>query len=148
MCERGVVPYYHGFFDRLDPARFQPHLNHFANDNYSPRAILLEYLPDTEELNCVNYSDERFQKAIDGLKEIHAAQIHHYDLYPKNILIVHGSPERVVWIDFDVAMIFPNNATVGSPDEYCKYECELVKSLGELLVSEFLALFLAKPDNF
>lgn len=123
-------------------------MSHFADDKHNPSAILLEYLPNAEELNCVNYSDERFQKAIDGLKAIHAAHIHHYDLYPRNILIVRGSPERVVWIDFDVAMIFPNKATVGSPNEYCKYECDLVASLGELLVSICLALFLAKRNIF
>lgn len=39
VCEQGVVPYYHGYIDRLDPARFQLHLNHFINDSYGPTAI-------------------------------------------------------------------------------------------------------------
>lgn len=87
MCERGVVPCYYGFIDRLDPSRFQSHLAHFANDKHDSRAILLEYLPDTEALNCVNYSEGRFQDAIRGLDDIHRALIHHHDVYLKNILI-------------------------------------------------------------
>lgn len=55
----------------------------FIKDSHSPRTILLEYLQDTEELNCVNYSDDRLQAAIVGLREIHSALIHHRDVYPK-----------------------------------------------------------------
>lgn len=60
VCERGAVPRYYGYVE-LDRAKFQPHLSHFADDTHSPSAILLEYLPDTEELNCVNYSDDRLR---------------------------------------------------------------------------------------
>jgi serine/threonine protein kinase len=87
VCERGFVPYYYGYIDRLDPTKFRPRLTHFANDLHDPRGILLEYLQETEELNCVNYSDCRFQITIHGLREIHGALIQHRDIYPKNILI-------------------------------------------------------------
>ncbi|PIG83217.1 hypothetical protein AARAC_010773 [Aspergillus arachidicola] len=134
VCEQGHVPYYHGYIDRLDPARFQPHLNHFMNDSHAPNAILLEYLEDTEELNCVNYSDDRLQAAIVGLRGIHSALIHHRDVYPKNILIVRGPPERVVWIDFDVAVTFDSTKPMGcQADEYCNFKIELVKSFERLL---------------
>lgn len=63
------------------------------NDLYNLRGILLEYLQELEELNCVNYLDSCFQIAIDGLWEIHGALIQHCDVYLKNILIVR---ERVV----------------------------------------------------
>ncbi|KAH2200672.1 hypothetical protein KXW59_003354 [Aspergillus fumigatus] len=132
VCERGFVPYYYGYIDRLDPTKFCPHLTHFANDLYNPRGILLEYLQDPEELNCVNYSDSRFQIAIDGLREIHGALIQHRDVYPKNILIAR---ERVVWIDFDVAVTFPDKESMNlQAEEYCQYEMKLFKSFGELLV--------------
>ncbi|BAE55628.1 unnamed protein product [Aspergillus oryzae RIB40] len=104
------------------------------NDIHAPNAILLEYLEDTEELNCVNYSGDRLQAAIVGLREIHSALIHHRDVYPKNILIVRGPPERVVWIDFDVAMTFDSTKPMGyQADEHCDFEIELVKSFGRLL---------------
>lgn len=135
VCQQGVVPYYYGYSDRLDPARFQPHLNHFMNDIHGPKAILLEYLQDTEELNCVNCSDDRIQAAIVGLGRIHSALIHHRDIYPKNILIIRGNSDRVVWIDFDVAVTFdPETAMGHQAEEYCNLEIELVKSFGDLLV--------------
>lgn len=135
ICEQGLVPYYYGYIDQLDPASFQPHLNHFMNDSYAPKAILLEYLQDTEELNCVNYSDDRLQAAVVGLKGIHSALIHHRDVYPKNILIVHGSLERVDWIDSDVAVTFDPGKPMGSQgEEHCNHEIELMESFGELLV--------------
>lgn len=83
----------------------------------------------------VNYSEARYRHAIDGMKEIHKALVHHRDIYPKNILIVPGEPDRVVWIDFDVASTFTG---MGLREQaYCRYEDELVASFGE--VSDCLA---------
>lgn len=135
VCDHGSVPYYHGYFDQLDPARFEPHLNHFKDDANNPSAILLEYLEGTEELNCVNYSDTRWKMVMSGLQDIHSALVHHHDIYPKNILIVRGPPERVVWIDFDVAMTFPNKQSINSQaEEYFDYEVKLAASFGDHLV--------------
>jgi hypothetical protein len=135
VCERKLVPYYYGYIDRLDPASFRPHLDNFTNDVHHPRAILLEYLQDTEELNCVNYSDERIRAAIKGLREIHRSLVHHHDVYPKNILIVHGQLERVVWVDFDITITFSNKESMGYREEqHCEQEIKLVESFGELLV--------------
>ena len=96
---------------------------------------MLEYLQDTEELNCVNYSDDRLQAAIVGLRGIHGALIHHRNVYPKNILIIRGPPERVIWIDFGVAVKFYLEKSMGHQgEEYCNIEITLVKSFGELLI--------------
>ncbi|PYI10982.1 hypothetical protein BO78DRAFT_457943, partial [Aspergillus sclerotiicarbonarius CBS 121057] len=120
-------------FGVCDPC-FEPHLNHFLDDIHNPSAILLEYLECTEELNCVNYLDERFQIVIRGLQDIYNALVHHHDIYPKNIFIVHGSLERVVWIDFDVAMTFPDKQSISSQaKEYFDYEVKLAASFGDLL---------------
>ncbi|KNG90132.1 hypothetical protein ANOM_002064 [Aspergillus nomiae NRRL 13137] len=129
VCERGFVPFFYGYIDRVDPSAFAPPLTHFIHDQFQPRAILLEYLPNAERLNCVNYSEALFQYAVDGIKEIHSALVHHHDIYPKNMLVVSGS--RIVWIDFDVAMTFDD---MGSREkEYCKYEADLVENFGEVL---------------
>ena len=135
VCERGFVPQYYGYIDRLDPTGFRPHLDHFADDMFNPKAILLEYLRNTEELNCVNFSDDRLQTAVRGLQEIHGALIHHHDTYPKNILIVHERKERVVWVDFDVSTTFPDKESIDSQaKEWCKHEIRHVECFGELLV--------------
>ncbi|OOF93634.1 hypothetical protein ASPCADRAFT_398607 [Aspergillus carbonarius ITEM 5010] len=99
-----------------------------------PTAILLEYLLDAEELNCVNYSERQFQRVMEGLDDIHRAGVLHYDVYPKNILIVRGPPERVVWIDFDVAMSYSDAEPMDHrAQEYCKFETDLASSFGDLL---------------
>lgn len=130
MCDSGFVPFFHGFIDRLDPSDFGQQLNHFRKDKFLPRAIVLEYFPVAEKLNCVNYSDELFRYALEGIKEIHRALIHHHDIYPKNMLVVSCS--RIVWVDFDVAMTFKD---MGIREKaYCEYEVGLVKSFGKKLV--------------
>lgn len=69
------------------------------------------------------------------MKQIHNAHVHHQDIYPKNILLVPGTPERVVWIDFDVATTFSN---VGRKEKrYSEYEDVLVAEFGEFLVCPF-----------
>lgn len=130
VCDSGFVPFFHGFIDRLNPSDFNQRLNHFRKDKFLPRAIVLEYLPAAEKLNCVNYSDELFRYAVEGIKEIHRALIHHHDIYPKNMLVVSGS--RIVWIDFDVAMTFKDKGA--REKAYCQYEVELVQSFGKRLV--------------
>ncbi|CAI7572809.1 unnamed protein product [Penicillium glandicola] len=130
VCEHGFVPIFYGYTN-LDPATFYPTLQHFARDKFKPRAILLEYLPNAESLNCVNYSENLFPQAIQGMKEIHRAGVHHQDIYPKNLLLIRGDPDRLVWIDFDVATTFTNFG----PDQLdrCNHEIALVKGFGEAL---------------
>ncbi|KAL2831919.1 hypothetical protein BJY01DRAFT_226300, partial [Aspergillus pseudoustus] len=129
VCQQGFVPLFHGYIDRLDPSAFNPPLEHFIRDKCRPRAIILEYLANAERLNCVNYSEDRYRSAIDGIKAIHAAFVHHRDIYPKNILI---TPNRTIWTDFDVATTFTEMGLIEK--EYCDYETALVVNFGEKLV--------------
>ncbi|KAJ5971295.1 uncharacterized protein N7479_001213 [Penicillium vulpinum] len=131
ICERGFVPKCYGYIDRVDPAAFYPVFQHFAYNKFKPRAILLEDLPNSESLNCVNYSDALYPQAIEGMKEIHRAGVHHRDIYPRNLLVVHGNPNRLVWIGFDIAITF----TDFGPEELARYDHEiaLVEGLGDAL---------------
>lgn len=116
------------------------------NDKFHPNAILLEYLADSEPLNCVNYSKERHAKAMEALAQVHSALVVHNDIYPKNILIVPGTPERVVLIDFDVAKIFPTKELLDQdvgvrypkPVQSCKWELGLLEEFGTALVCDIL----------
>ncbi|KAJ6013430.1 hypothetical protein N7540_008021 [Penicillium herquei] len=128
VCDRGFVPAFHGHIDRVDPSAFHPWLKHFAEDKNQPSAILLEYLTCAEKLNCENYSEDLFRHAVEGIKQIHDAFVHHRDIYPKNILI---SGTRIVWIDFDVATTLTSMDT--EEKAYCDYEAELTESFGKLL---------------
>ncbi|CAG8176284.1 unnamed protein product [Penicillium salamii] len=144
VCDRGFVPAFHGFIDRVDPTAFHPPLECFIGDEFQPRVIFLEYLADIERLNCVNYSEDLFRGAIQGIQEIHNAFVHHDDIYPKNMLVVSG--KRIVWIDFDIATTFRSMDT--HERAFCEYETELVKSFGELLVCSSLLHELLFTDGY
>lgn len=80
--------------------------------------------PNAESLNCVKYSDALYPQAIEVMQEIHRAGVHHRDIYPKNLLLVRGNPDRLVWIDFDVATTFTD---FGSEQlARCDHEISLV----------------------
>ena len=135
VCDAGVVPDFYGFILAIDPANCAPHLDAFRHDAGLPRAILIEYLPRPLVMNCVTYTKERMQKALVGIQKIHLALIEHNDPYPKNILIVPGDLERVIWIDFDVAIVYPNDAYIGKKERgRIVFETEVVESFGWLLV--------------
>lgn len=139
VCERGYVPRFYGSFQRLDPTHFSPHLDSFLHDEQHPSAILLEYLPNAQQLNYVNYSEECMEKAVAGIDAIYSAYVEHNDTYSKNILIVQGSLERVVWIDFDIAITYQIANLSAGIEKDLQYETEVVKSLGRLLVGSLTA---------
>ncbi|KAJ9240620.1 hypothetical protein DTO271D3_6580 [Paecilomyces variotii] len=104
-CLMRIVPQFYGSMDKFDPRPCQPHLNMFVEDEYPPSAILLEYLPNVEMIHLHNYTTERADRFIEGIKEIHKALIFHGDTKPRNMLLVKDDPDpdRVIWIDFDRA---------------------------------------------
>jgi hypothetical protein len=119
LCDRGIVPQVYGFIECLDARIFEPELlHHFLRDKYLPNAILLEYLPGASSINYLSYSEERMNIAIRGMQQIHeVALVEHLDTYTKHILIVPGPPERVMWIDFDIAISFKDRSQLTAKDK-------------------------------
>ena len=66
---------------------------------------------------------------------IHSTGVEQNDTYPKNILIVGESMERVIFDDFDVAITYDIDNLAAKDIAYLKFETDVVKDLGELLVS-------------
>ncbi|KKZ68116.1 hypothetical protein EMCG_06226 [[Emmonsia] crescens] len=135
ICDGGFVPKFYGYMMAINPTSWAPHLNVFQCDIDLPSAILIEYLPNTLPMNSKTYSKERFEKVNIGIQQIHLALIEHNDPYPKNVLIVPGDPERVVWIDFDVAIVYPNENYIGERERgWIESETRCVESYGTMLV--------------
>lgn len=122
-----------GVIENIDPALWQPHLRAFVEDEYRPTAILLEYIPNMEELHWSNYTEKRMRNFVDGMKEIHGALIEHSDVYPRNMMIVKGDPERAIWIDFDRAQTFQGPLTQ-LQEEWIAFEKLLVEEIAEFMV--------------
>ncbi|EEH42768.2 uncharacterized protein PADG_07588 [Paracoccidioides brasiliensis Pb18] len=130
-----LCPVFYGFMLAIDIANCTPHLDAFRHDAGLPSSILIEHLPKPLVMNCVTYSKERMQRAVIGIQQVHSAFIEHNDPYPKNILIVPGHLERVVWVDLDVAIAYPNDIYIGKNGRSrIEFETEVVKSFGQLLV--------------
>lgn len=135
ICDQGYVPQFYGYTLSLNPAAHDPHLDAFQHDAGLPSAILMEFLPNPLLMDCVTYSKERMAKAVDGIHQIHSALVEHNDPYPKNILIVPGDPERVMWIDFDVALTYPDISCIGDRERgWFEFETKCVESVGVKLV--------------
>lgn len=90
------------------------YLKMFLDDEYLPNAILLEYIPNMQPLHWTNYTKERMDSFINGIREIHKARVQHSDVYPRNMIVVedghdHDQVARAIWIDFDRAQTFQTN---------------------------------------
>ncbi|EER41393.1 conserved hypothetical protein [Histoplasma capsulatum H143] len=137
ICDGGYVPQFYGYTLSLRPTALAPHLDAFQRDAGLPSAILIEYLPNPLVMNCVTYNKERMAKAVKGIQQIHSALIEHNDPYPKNIMIVSGDPERVVWIDFDVAITYPDSTYIGDREHgWIEIETRRVESVGVKLADD------------
>ncbi|KAF7503158.1 hypothetical protein GJ744_004262 [Endocarpon pusillum] len=138
LCDRGIVPKLYGFIESLDPKSFERELHSFLRDKHFPNAILLEYLPGASSMNYSKYSEGRMNIAIESIQQIHElAFVQHLDTYTKNILLVPGPPERVLWTDFDITVSFKDRSELTAEDkESMDFELEIVKSLGELLAED------------
>jgi tRNA A-37 threonylcarbamoyl transferase component Bud32 len=78
----------------------------FMNDEFLPNAVLMEYIPGMQMLFLDNFTKERMAKFTEGIKLIHEARILHYDPNPRNMMVIPGDPDRILWIDFDRAQTF------------------------------------------
>lgn len=136
LCGRGIVPKVYGLIECLDPNLFLPTLRHFLKDAYWPNAILLEYLPDVRPINFSLYSKERERIIMEGIRQIHElALTQHGDIYTKNIFFVPGSPERIMWADFDVAVSYKDPSSVTHEGQRrLDMELESAQGLLELVV--------------
>lgn len=142
VCDSGYVPQFYGFAVAANPANFlHPHFNTFQHDRGPPRAILIEHLPNALVMDSDISNEERMGKAIIGIQQIHLALVEHNDPYPKNILIVPGDPERVVWMDFDTASAYPDSKYIGDRERnWMERGTEKVKTYGAMLVGGPLML--------
>ena len=74
--QAGLRTQIYALFEDVDPLTptLTPHLNAFLGDLHHPCAVLLEYLPRAEPLNC-EYTRDGIQKAIQGIKSCTAHEL-------------------------------------------------------------------------
>ncbi|OJD12573.1 hypothetical protein AJ78_06851 [Emergomyces pasteurianus Ep9510] len=69
---------------------------------------------------------------IDGMNAIHEALVEHGDVYPRNMMIVEGDPERAIWIDFDRAQRF-NRELSGRQKEWIGFEKAILNEMADCM---------------
>lgn len=114
LCKRGVVPQFYGVIRNMKPSSWADHLHMFCGDELLPNAVLLEYIPNMQMMDVPYFKSELLDKLERILKDIHVAGVLHDDPYPRNMMVVpgtSGTPDRVLWIDFDRAQTYPVSHT-------------------------------------
>ncbi|KAI0660228.1 hypothetical protein C8Q70DRAFT_1053441 [Cubamyces menziesii] len=119
-CAAGAVPQCHGWFElsraHVDNANAAirrayadeppPWLVSPVFEDGSPSAaIVLEYLPESEEITLDNVTPARAELAVRSLSRVHCSYVVHGDVTNmKNLRLIRGhgdTPDRVVVLDFD-----------------------------------------------
>lgn len=93
LCDRGIVPDFLGFMRKFDPSLCQPHLRKFLDDEYPPSAIFLEYITSLGMINLRNYTPQRVNNLLKGIRQIHKVLVRHRDSKPRNMMIVKDSSD-------------------------------------------------------
>ncbi|KAJ5577938.1 uncharacterized protein N7459_006902 [Penicillium hispanicum] len=137
LCDSGVVPNFLGSIRKFDPSPCQPHLKMFLDDEYLPSAIFLEYIAGLEMIGLHNYTQQRMDNIITGIRQIHKALVRHRDPKPRNMMVVTDSPDRIVWIDFDRAETYNEEQITTEQRKLLEEEEEIVDGLKVCLASDY-----------
>lgn len=118
----------------MDPTLWQPYLDGFLKDKLLPNAILIEYIPNMKMMDLSTFSPSRMQKLVSILKEMHEAKIYYRDVYPRNMMVVPESPERILWMDFDRSQTYSGPLTERQ-EGWIQSETRVMNEFARLLVS-------------
>lgn len=135
LCVSGIIPDFYGSIKDLDPNLCQPHLDMFRDDKNPPNALLLEYTPGLEIVLPQHYTPQRAKNLVSGIRQIHKAAVLHCDVKPRNMMVVKGDPQRIVWLDFDRVQTYDKRKMSKRQMQSILDEELMVSQFAELLVS-------------
>ncbi|KAF9246667.1 hypothetical protein DTO013E5_6039 [Penicillium roqueforti] len=119
LCDRGIVPDFLGFMRKFDPSLCQPHLRKFLDDEYPPSAIFLEYITSLGMINLRNYTPQRVNNLLKGIRQIHKTQ-------------------RVVWLDFDRAETYDKDHITVREDDLINEEEAIVMEFKDAIAVDIV----------
>ena len=135
LCDSGIIPDFYGSIKAIDPKLCQPYLDIFLDDKNPPNALLLEYIPSMEMILPQHYTPQRAKNLVYGIRQIHKAAVLHCDVKPRNIMVIKGDPQRIVWLDFDRAQTYDKLKMSRRQMQSILEEELMVSQFAELLVS-------------
>ncbi|OJD18345.1 hypothetical protein ACJ73_08727 [Blastomyces percursus] len=148
LCNRGVIPDFYGTITKIKATEW-PDLHMFHEDKLPPNAILIEYIPNMQQIDLSNFSESYLHRFRDILCEIHEARVYHGDAYPRNMMILpRKKTTRVLWIDFDSAQTFPEEGALTSRQKmWVDKEMKLVDYFIKNLVGLPVVMFIFTTDS-
>ncbi|OJJ50297.1 hypothetical protein ASPZODRAFT_58423 [Penicilliopsis zonata CBS 506.65] len=135
LCQRGVIPDFYGTITKIQP-KLWPTLDKFHEDELPPNAVLIEYIPNMQQMDLTTFSTERLVKLREILDEFHQARVLHGDPKPRNMMVC-SDPERVLWIDFDAAQTFPEGPLSAKREKWVKEEVEMMEYFMTALAEDY-----------
>ncbi|KAM3538972.1 hypothetical protein ARSEF1564_008118 [Beauveria bassiana] len=118
FCKRGLVPNFYGTIEYIN-VDLWPDLYDFQHHKWPPSAILIEYIPNAKMISLDNFSQDNIDRLSAYLAEFHEAGLCHGDPYPRNMMVVQGTPEdRVFWLDFDNSSRVEDRKTCNKRQEW------------------------------
>jgi tRNA A-37 threonylcarbamoyl transferase component Bud32 len=108
------VPHCYGWYDFASElqdgedatvlAKRHPSMSYIQEIEEPPRALLLEYLEDTEHLSAKHYNPEMAAVLLDALERIHSCGIIHMDTDTRNILVRPDG--KTFWVKASYSSVF------------------------------------------
>ncbi|KAI5309934.1 hypothetical protein KEM55_002088 [Ascosphaera atra] len=136
VCKAGFVPEFLGVIEKLPSRGWSKEIKkildeEFWEDERPQSALFLKFIPDMQPIRLSNCSEERLRAARRALEEIHRAHICHNDIFARNIAV---TPERTLFIDFDVSKTFPERPLKHHEREKLKEDTEFLDELEDIMV--------------
>ncbi|RAH50001.1 uncharacterized protein BO95DRAFT_449768 [Aspergillus brunneoviolaceus CBS 621.78] len=96
-----------------------PDLHLFDEDSRPPNAIFIEYVPNLQPIDLSDFSERRLAKVRKILEDIHPAN-------SRNMTASLEDYERILWIDFNPALIVSEHDLSSRQERWIADEVEMI----------------------
>ncbi|OJI85572.1 hypothetical protein ASPTUDRAFT_55191 [Aspergillus tubingensis CBS 134.48] len=136
LFHKGSIPDFYSLVTGINPNKWLPYLNEFFDENLLPNAILIEYIPNLQQIGLYTFCKERVNKLHQILADIHQAGVYHADPYARNMMVQEGS-DRVLWLDFNRAQTFSYDSITARQRQWLEEKDELMDYFVDVLAADY-----------
>ncbi|KAJ6031743.1 hypothetical protein N7540_002475 [Penicillium herquei] len=93
-----------------------------------------------ESLTLENFTGQRMDNFVEGIRQIHKELVLHDDTKPRNMMVIKDTSnpdsDRVLWLDFDRAQTYNENKITDQQVKWIEEEEQIVLELASALASD------------
>lgn len=113
-----------------------PDMREFQHHEHPPDAILMEFIPNAESIQISNFTQDKIDRLSQILFDFHDVGLLHGDVYPRNMMVVQGTPhDAVFWLDFDSSRLVDREKSDEKTEKKFIQERAIMKEFATGLVS-------------